>query len=154
MKTELPLLASAQNLDHIRLCIYDDFREYLTRINLLPPSTGTTTGEQGWKHHERNTDISFFPWIPSCDCRAQYIQLWIPTLFTFHVVTVISKNITKKGIYRQDSTKKKLNLIMMESRKGKTREVTRNTCNTTELHLQELTGSKIWWWDFIVCFKR
>jgi len=31
-----------------------DFREYLTNINLLPPSTGTATGEEGWKHHERN----------------------------------------------------------------------------------------------------
>lgn len=31
----------------------------------------------------------------------------------------------------------------MESRKGKTREVTRNTCNTTEHHLQELIVTRL-----------
>lgn len=91
-------------------CVFmTDFREYLTNINLLPPSTGTATGEEGWKHHERNKDISFSPKLlicPSCGCRTQYIHLSTLLLFIFYVVTVISKN-TTKSVYADKTVFKK-----------------------------------------------
>lgn len=90
-------------------CVFTTaFREYLTNINLLPPSTGTATGDEGWKHHKRNKDISFFPKLicPSCGCRTQYIHLSIPLLFTFYVARVISKNVTK-SVYADKTVLKK-----------------------------------------------
>lgn len=144
-------------------CVFmTKFREYFTNINFLPPSTGTATGEEGWKHHKRNKDISFFPKLIChiCDCRTQYI------LFTFYVVTVISKNITKECVCRQDNvinqnkTKKpypkihkQSSLIIKEAEKGRTtRGVTRNTCSP-EYHSEDFTGSKSLIVGLFFCFK-
>lgn len=41
--------------------------------------------------------LTFSPKFLHVTAELQYIQLWIPTLFTFYVVTVISKNITTKA---------------------------------------------------------
>lgn len=146
MKTELPpILASAKNLDHIRLCIYDSLQGVFTQDKFSTSkhryNHRRTQLETSWKKHRHfifslNSNLSFM-WL-----QASIYSTIDP--HPLYVVTVISKNITTRA-YAVRTVLKKLNLIMMESRKGKTWEVTRNTCNTTEHHLQELTGSKIWW---------
>lgn len=73
---------------------------------------------------------------------AQYISLSNPLIFTFYVVTVMSKNTTKMVHVVRTVFKKPSLVMMMEAGKWKTtREVTSNTCNPQH-HLEEFIGSR------------